>query len=112
MLTYPDIGGNGAGVGFVSRVEIENTFDAVEAGTGVQVLGSFNVSIRGTFTASIKLQRSFDGGLTYNNVTALGTDITFTGPAEEIFIENEPGTFYRLNCTAYTSGTAIGRISQ
>ena len=74
--------------------------------------GQFNAALEGTFVATFRLQRSYDGGATWRNLTALGTSVSFTGPCEEIFTENEPTVLYRWYCEAYTSGTAHGRISQ
>jgi hypothetical protein len=73
----------------------------------------FNVTLRGTFVATVRLERSFDDGVTWDPLTAAGTPMfVFTGPASEIQEEPEEGVLYRLNCTAYTSGTVDYRLSQ
>lgn len=73
----------------------------------------FNVSEWGTFAATVQLERSFDNGVTWLPVTANGTQLElFTAPVSENWAETEAGVLYRLNCTAYTSGTVNYRISQ
>lgn len=71
-----------------------------------------NVSIYGTFSATIVLQRSFDGGATWIDVTdAYGVAFSFTSPATFRVDEPERGVLYRLTCSAYTSGTVNYRLS-
>lgn len=64
--------------------------------------GYFNVSIWGTFSGSIAVQRSFDGStwLTVDEFDAIGEDYGFE-PEEAL---------YRVRCTAMTSGLARVRI--
>jgi hypothetical protein len=82
------------------------------AAVGVQP-GAFNVSQWGTFAATVQLERSFDNGVTWLPITANGTQLElFTAPVSEIWVEPEAGVLYRLNDTAYTSGTVNYRISQ
>lgn len=82
-------------------------------GIGDLVDHAFNLSLWGTFVASVQLERSFDGGTTWLPLTANGTQIyKFTAPCSEGGDETEAGVLYRLNCTAYTSGTVNYRLSQ
>jgi hypothetical protein len=74
--------------------------------------GPFNMSLWGTFVGTVQVERSFDGGTTWLPLTALGTAIPFTAPCSEVFEELEFGVQYRLNCTAYTSGTINYRLSR
>lgn len=73
----------------------------------------FNVSIYGTFVGTVAIQRQVDG----TNWVTCSTDGTGTAASYTTFpitvevAEDEPGIPYRLNCTAYTSGTASYRIS-
>jgi hypothetical protein len=78
-----------------------------------QVQGTYNLTVSGTFVATVQLERSFDGGVTYAPISGatLGTTATFTGPTTLVGVETERGVLYRVNCTAYTSGTANVRIS-
>lgn len=91
------------------------TFSATGQSSAVTIspIRAFNVSVWGTFVGTVQLERSFDGGTTWLPITAAGTQIyTWTAPASEIAAEPEANVSYRLNCTAYTSGTINYRISQ
>ena len=73
--------------------------------------GAFNVTLSGTFVATVKLQRSFDNGATWHDLTAAGTAIAaFTTAVSEVWVEPEASVIFRLNCTAYTSGTVTYRL--
>lgn len=74
----------------------------------------FNVSASGTFVATVVLQRSFDNGSNWFTCSsdASGTSASWTAPFSVVASESEQGVLYRLNCTAYTSGTVTYRISQ
>lgn len=68
-----------------------------------------------TYSGSVQLERSFDGGATWV-VCGIGgagnLAIWATGtPVSAAFGEPERNVAYRLNCTAYTSGTINYRIS-
>lgn len=69
---------------------------------------SFNLSVSGTFAATIVLQRSFDDGNTWVNVWQT------TEPAEKLVDTVEPGVLWRAGCPAgaFTSGVALARLSQ
>lgn len=73
----------------------------------------FNLSLWGTFVASVQLERSFDAGATWLPLTQAGAAAyRYTAPASETVTEPEAKTLYRLNCTAYTSGTVNYRLSE
>lgn len=74
----------------------------------------FNLSIWGTFTGTIDLERSFDDGSTWLKCSrdSAGTTARFTVAASVVVEEPEAGVLYRLNATALSSGTANYRISQ
>ena len=73
----------------------------------------FNLSIWGSFVATIQLERSFDSGASWLPITAQGNQIyVFNGACSEVIEEPEGGVLYRLNCTAFTSGAANYRIGQ
>lgn len=96
-----------------AQVRTQGTFGAVVAGEAAVLYRSFNVSIWGTFVATVALERSFDGGVTWVNCSkADGTANSFTAPVSLVCLEPEPGVLYRLNCTAFTSGTVNWRLSQ
>lgn len=71
----------------------------------------FNFSLWGTFVATVRLERSFDRGVTWLPVTAFGTPVEFAGPVSESW-EDIEDVLYSLNCTAITSGTVNYRFSQ
>ena len=68
----------------------------------------FNVSVSGTFSATVALQRSFDDGSTW-------LDVWTTTTAAELVVDTvEPGTLWRIGVRLgdYTSGTVVARVSQ
>ncbi len=68
------------------------------------------------FVGSVQLERTFDGGQTaiVCNVGAAGSLAQWTAgtPVSVSWTEAERGVGYRVNCTAYTSGTINYRLSQ
>lgn len=74
----------------------------------------FNISASGTFAATVKIERSFDNGTNWFvcSSDSSGTEASFTAPFSVVADEPTPGVLYRLNCTAFTSGTVTYRISQ
>ena len=104
----------GAGYPASTLTPVTGTFAATGQSASVApVTGrAFNVSLWGTFSATIRLERSFDGS-NWLPLTANGTVLeSFTGACSDQWQEDEVGVQYRLNCTAYTSGTVNYRISQ
>lgn len=80
---------------------------------------AFNIVLWGTAVATVALERSFDNGTTWVKLYAGGTQLyrwVYDGSTlvniSETAEEPEQGVLYRLNCTAYTSGTLSYRISQ
>jgi hypothetical protein len=76
--------------------------------------GTFNLSLWGTFVATVQVERSFDDGVTWLPLSrdVLGSVMTFVQPVTLSLYEQEAGVQYRLNATSYTSGTVNYRISQ
>ena len=68
----------------------------------------FNISISGTWSGTLTVQRSFDYGTNWFDVDS------FTANTEEYGYEPEPGVVYRIGFKSgdYNSGTANVRISQ
>ena len=67
------------------------------------------------FSATVQLERSFDGGKTFIVCNLGGGGILaqwLAGPISITFGEPEKNVLYRLNCTVWTSGTINYRISQ
>jgi|2_EtaG_2_1085320.scaffolds.fasta_scaffold72798_1 hypothetical protein len=71
-----------------------------------QIAGHFNLSISGTFSATVTVQRSFDNGSTWLDVD------TFTEPYEGVGYDAEE-LFYRVGVETgdFTSGTVDVRLS-
>lgn len=82
---------------------------AHERGTGY-----FNITLGGTFNATVAIKRSFDDGATWNTVSrdASGLAAEYTAPISVVCIEPEQDVIYKLECTAYASGTVNYRISR
>jgi hypothetical protein len=95
-------------------------FQFALTGNGVVAAGAdANATFTGSnmqWNATIQLERSFDGGLTYIacNLGSAGAIAQWVniGPVSFTFGEPEKQTLYRLNCLAYVSGTINYRISQ
>lgn len=103
------------GYGGSGRTPITGTFTGTGVSSGYsQIQGrAFNITLSGIFVGTVQLERSFDGGTTYFPLTSNGSaTMVFTAPCSEQWIDDEKGVLYRLNCTAYTSGTVTYRISQ
>lgn len=82
-----------------AAISAQNTFS-----TAVRIGKEFNVSISGTFVATVTAQRSYD------NVTWYDVD-TWTAPSEDVGFEPEY-IWYRIGVKTgnYTSGTVNIRI--
>lgn len=110
--------------GDLANFVVAGSLTGVGASTPFAIYGAFNVIIGGltpvtAFNATIQLQRSFDGGTTwfvcgiggsgqgaiYVGSTLAGQNVSF------VAAEPERGVYYRLACTAFTSGTINYRIS-
>ncbi|MFN0043573.1 MAG: hypothetical protein ACKVSF_10235 [Alphaproteobacteria bacterium] len=74
----------------------------------IQLSGPFNFSLSGTWSATVWLQRSYDGGSTWLDVQG------YTANVEDAWSEHEVGVLWRFGVKTggYTSGTVIGRMSQ
>ncbi len=85
-------------------ISAQNTWsDAISFAVGI-----FDLSVSGTFTATVTLQRSFDAGSTWLDVE------TFTQGVEAV-VDNADNTVkWRIGVATgdYTNGTAEVRLSQ
>lgn len=95
------------------NVLLSGTFTGVGQSASIELWGEFNLSLYGTFTATVQLERSMDGS-NWMAVSAdgIGTPASYTKAIGLAGLEIEPAVLYRLDCTAWTSGTVIYRISQ
>ena len=84
-----------------ANIAAQNTFT-----TPVRLEGYLNVSISGTFSATVTVQRSID------NATWVDVD-TWTAPTEDYGFEPEL-MWYRIGVKTgqYTSGTAVVRLGR
>jgi len=73
----------------------------------VYLHGSFNLSLSGTWNATVCVQRSFDGGATWLDVESFEESGEYAG------FEPEDNVMYRFGVPtgAYTSGSVVGRLS-
>lgn len=85
---------------------VSGSFASTGASSTVTINGCFNLSLSGFGSATVDVERSFDSGSTWVTVES------FTADAERIGKEPENRVMYRLNCSAYTSGTITYRISR
>lgn len=85
-----------------------DSFTAVGGGTSffIKLGKSLTYTLSGGATATLNLERSVSAGATWEVLETTSGD---TGPTT---IENTGNSdaLYRWNCTAYTSGTAVGAI--
>lgn len=74
----------------------------------------FNLSLWGTFSGTVQVERSFDRGASWLACSrdGAGTPAAYSAPVSLVMEEPEAGVLYRLNCTALTSGTVNYRLSQ
>lgn len=86
-----------------ASLSAENTYTAA-----VQILGDANIWISGTWSGTLTLQATYDGGSSWIGVQA------YAANAVDLLYEPEAGISYRIGFATgeYTSGTAVVRISQ
>jgi hypothetical protein len=95
----------------VSKGKVTASLTAQNTGTDALEMSDrfYNVSVSGTWSATLFLQRSFDGGATWLDVWSRTTNVELA--AQE---ETERGVVYRLfiKTSGFSSGTAVLRLSQ
>lgn len=92
---------------------LTGSFTGTAQSSSKAIQGAFNVSLWGTFVGTVELDRSFDAGSNWLPASLDGTGTTASWTSAISVVANEPeaGVLYRLNCTAYTSGTINYRLS-
>lgn len=95
----------------VAPFAVEATIDAAgefTEPTEFDARRSFNLSVSGSFVATVVLQRSFDNGATWHDVWSTSE------PAQKGVENFEPDVLWRVGCKAgqYSSGTVNVRLSQ
>ncbi len=79
----------------------------------VFVWGMFNLSLWGSFTGTVQLERTLDGtNFVVVATDGIGTPAIYTAPIGLLGEEIELGAQYRVNCTAFSSGPINYRLSQ
>lgn len=98
----------------LARNVVEGSFTGTGQSNSVDLFGPFNLSFWGAFIATAQLERSFDNGVVWIACArdATGTIASYSTAISLVGDEYETKIKYRLNCTAYTSGTMNYRISQ
>ena len=101
-----------------SRPNITGSFGATGQSASIHIKGKGNILISGSDTpvGNVQIEKSWDNSTWYpvskdsSGATATYdmSSIVFNGTVDE----PEDAVWYRLNCTAYTSGTFTYRISQ
>jgi hypothetical protein len=101
------------------KFDVSGSLVATGSATGYELRGTFDVSLdglTGTFVGTAFLEKSYDGGVTYQSATlpdALSAAqwTTFTAAINVVVQEPAAGVFYRVRCTR-TSGTLAWRFVQ
>lgn len=88
------------------RIITESFISAVEGTDVLPIGGDFSLSISGTFVGTVEVQRSFDDKATWLPIEA------FTAVTEQVGFEASVLAHYRFECTAFTSGTIVARLTQ
>jgi len=80
---------------------------ANQMSNSVVLVGYFNLSISGTWGATVTVQRSFDSGDTWFDVD------TWTENTQEYGLEPERNVYYRIGVKTgdFTSGEVVLRLS-
>lgn len=92
---------------------LSGSFTGTGNSNAAQFMGGFNVSLSGTFSGTVILERSFDGGQNFFPcaIDTAGDPNAYTAPLSMVVSEPEPGVYYRLRCSAFVSGTINYRLS-
>jgi hypothetical protein len=107
--------------GDLASFVVSGAFTGTGQSPTAMVFGVFNVTVGGAsgpdgnWNATVRLERSFDGGTTWYVATAPnGTRAVFSTNNQDqslFVIEVERGVAYRLNCSTWASGTINYRMS-
>lgn len=84
----------------------------VMASPFIDMGGRWNLSLWGTFVATVRLVRSFDGGTVWIPCTRAGDVVTWSSPSSEVIDAPEGNVIYALDVISYTSGTISWRASR
>lgn len=89
------------------------SFTGVGPAAWVQLHDDFNITLTGSLSAVVVLERSFDGGDTAVPCCLPDySELMFTAPKSFTLNEPERGVLYRFNCVEYAAGPVHWRLSQ
>lgn len=92
-----------------SENNVTGEFNANEVGEIIPITGSYTATTHGTWTGTVSLKRSYDGGATWETVNTVASadddNMTYSGT------ETAPNVFYRMQMVSYSSGTATYQIA-
>ncbi len=91
-----------------ATVTAQDNFTGSIMPTGRGRSGYLNISISGTWVATVTLQRSYDSGVTWFDVT------TYTANTENALIDREAPNLYQIGVKTgdFTSGSVVLRLSR
>jgi hypothetical protein len=97
----------------MSEHKVTGTFTGTGQSAPLEVYRGGNAVVWGTFVGTVKIECSYDNKATWLPISknTNGDEAAFNAPFNLSFDEPERDVFYRLNCTAYVSGTINYRIS-
>jgi len=101
---------------------VSGTFTATGQSASILAWGQVNIVVygsggpNGNWNATVRAERSFDGGTTWIvvGVGGSGVQASWNTPNQDVSVvydEPEKGVLYRLNCVTYASGTINYRMS-
>ena len=93
---------------------VTGTLGGTGGGTALRALpgAPVSVTLSGAWAGTVVIERSYDGGTTFVAIS-MPAPLSYTANVS-IDVQNasqEIGVLYRVNCTAYTSGTVAYRLS-
>ena len=108
--------------GDLANAVVTGSFTATGQSPSFECWGPFNVVFggssgpNGNYSATIRLERSFDGGTTWYicGVGGSGAQAIYSTANSDVSLvvgEPEKGVLYRLNCTVFASGPVNYRFS-
>ena len=82
---------------------VATSFTSATAGTSIKCGGTWRLTTRGTWTGTIQIQKSIDGGTTWSNIRAFKSVADYN--VDTYGDISEDIALVRIEMTAYTSGT-------
>lgn len=111
-LNTPDLSGNAPNVLWPKKL-VFGVFSGTGVSQSLDVFGDVVFNMSASDAVSVSIERSVDGGITWQLVTmnAAGDPATFTASVNPI-VFNEPikGVKYRVNCGSFTANPVAYRL--